>query len=46
MHVNEKELTVDLKSEYDQGWSKYAFNEYVSKRIPFNRSLPDIRLAG
>jgi hypothetical protein len=46
MHVNEKELSGDLKSEYDQGWSKYAFNEYVSKRIPLNRSLPDIRLAG
>lgn len=46
MRVDEKLLEGELKKEYDEGWNKYAFNEYSSKRIPFNRTLPDIRLPG
>lgn len=46
MNVEDKKLEPELKKEYDEGWNKYAFNEYVSKRMPFNRTIPDIRLAG
>jgi hypothetical protein len=44
--IDTKKLGVKEKELFDEGWSKYAFNEYASTLIPINRTLPDIRLAG
>ncbi len=44
--IDTKKLGVREKELFDEGWSKYAFNEYASTLIPINRTLPDIRLAG
>ena len=44
--IEKKGLSEELAKEYDDGWQKYAFNNYVSDRIPLNRTLPDIRLDG
>jgi hypothetical protein len=44
--IDTKKLGIREKELFDEGWSKYAFNEYASTLIPINRTLPDIRLAG
>lgn len=46
MKIEDKKLPPEEKDKYDQGWNKYAFNNYVSTLMPLNRSIPDIRLAG
>jgi hypothetical protein len=47
MKIDPKQLTVDEKEKFDDGWNKYAFNEYASRLIPLNRTLPDnVRLTG
>jgi hypothetical protein len=46
MTIDVNKLTPDQKEKYDEGWNKYAFNNYVSTLIPFNRTVPDIRLPG
>lgn len=46
MNIDEKTLSPEEKEKYDEGWNKYAFNNYASNLIPFNRSVPDIRLEG
>ena len=46
MVIDEKNLSIGEKEKFDEGWSKYAFNNYASSLIPMNRSLPDIRLPG
>lgn len=46
MNIDEKSLSPEEKEKYDEGWNKYAFNNYASNLIPFNRSMPDIRLEG
>lgn len=46
MIINEKNLSREEKNKFDEGWSKYAFNNYASSLIPMNRTLPDIRLPG
>lgn len=46
MNIDEKTLSSVEKEKYDEGWNKYAFNNYASNLIPFNRSVPDIRLEG
>ncbi len=45
LNINEKTLNVEEKQKYDDGWAKYAFNNYASTLIPVNRSIPDIRLS-
>jgi hypothetical protein len=42
--IDEKSLNAEEKQKYDDGWAKYAFNNYASTLIPVNRSIPDIRL--
>ena len=44
--INEKNISKEEKQKFDEGWSKYAFNNYASTLIPMNRTLPDIRLPG
>ena len=44
--IDEKSLTKEDKDRFDDGWKKYAFNNYLSTLLPLNRSLPDIRLPG
>ena len=46
LFIDTKKLGAHEKELYDQGWSKYAFNEYASTLIPLNRTIPDIRLPG
>ena len=46
MNIIDKNLSPQDKGKYDEGWQKYAFNNYVSTLIPMNRTLPDIRLPG
>ena len=46
MTIDDKKLSPEEKEKYDEGWNKYAFNNYVSNLMPFNRSIPDIRLPG
>ena len=41
--VNRSQLTSEEKAEYDTGWKNNDFNEFVSNRIPLQRSLPDPR---
>ncbi|XP_065560666.1 putative polypeptide N-acetylgalactosaminyltransferase 9 isoform X2 [Artemia franciscana] len=38
-----KDLTPDQKKLVDEGWSKNAFNQYVSDMISIHRTLPDVR---
>ena len=44
--IDEKNISPEEKKKFDEGWSKYAFNNYASTLIPINRTLPDIRLPG
>ena len=46
MNIIDKNLSPQEKEKYDEGWQKYAFNNFVSTLIPMNRTLPDIRLPG
>ena len=46
MNIDDKTLDPEEKKKFDEGWNKYAFNEYISTLMPLNRSLPEIRLAG
>ena len=36
-------LSLSERQQYDNGWSKHAHNEYVSRMISLHRVLPDIR---
>lgn len=36
-------MTADIKKIIDEGWSKNAFNQYVSDMISVRRTLPDPR---
>ncbi|XP_055372588.1 putative polypeptide N-acetylgalactosaminyltransferase 9 isoform X2 [Condylostylus longicornis] len=38
-----KNLTADIQKLVDDGWSKNAFNQYVSDLVSVHRSLPDPR---
>ena len=42
--IDEKLLDAENKKKFDEGWKNNAFNEYVSIKIPLNRTLPDARL--
>lgn len=44
LNIDEKSLNAEEKQKYNDGWAKYAFNNYASTLIPVNRSIPDIRL--
>lgn len=46
MKIDDKKLPQIEKEKYDEGWSKYAFNNYISTLMPLNRTVPDIRLPG
>lgn len=46
MSMDAKKMQPSEKEKYDEGWRKYAFNEYASSLIPVNRTMPDIRLPG
>jgi hypothetical protein len=46
MTIDVNKLKPEEKEKYDEGWNKYAFNNYASTLIPYNRSVPDIRLPG
>jgi hypothetical protein len=46
MTIEVNKLKPEEKEKYDEGWNKYAFNNYASTLIPYNRSIPDIRLPG
>jgi polypeptide N-acetylgalactosaminyltransferase len=41
--ITEDNLTFDQKVEYDEGYRKNNFNQYVSDLISVRRPLPDIR---
>ena len=46
MKIDENNISKDEKKKFDDGWTKYAFNNYASSLIPMNRTIPDIRLPG
>jgi hypothetical protein len=46
MTIDVNKLKSEEKEKYDEGWNKYAFNNYASTLIPYNRTIPDIRLPG
>ena len=41
--INEGTLNDEDKKKYQDGWSKYQFNEYASSLISLHRNLPDVR---
>jgi len=45
-NIDDKKLSKEEKAKFDEGWTKYAFNNYISNLLPLNRSLPDIRIPG
>lgn len=45
-NIDDKKLSKEEKVKFDEGWTKYAFNNYISNLLPLNRSLPDIRIPG
>ena len=46
LRIEKDKLDSVNKKLFDDGWDKNAFNLYASDRIPINRTLPDVRLAG
>lgn len=38
-----KSLPHDMKFLFDQGYSRYKINEFISNLVPLDRELPDVR---
>lgn len=45
-YIDNKTLNEEQRKEFDDGWNSNGFSQYVSDRIPLNRTLPDVRLPG